>query len=121
MNLLIKLRRCEVSTRWTLFIFVCRDVYVDKVTSGFLLWKPQLKAYLKVPEGNSPITWEQASRTILETLGGLLDSGEICSQLVTLWAQESSQSEGKPEIRNDHVQFTKSLGTLYHICCADLR
>lgn len=90
----------------------CRDVYVDKVSSGFLLWEPRLKAYLKVPEGDSPITWEQASQPVLETLGGLLDSGEICSQLVTLWAQESSQTEGKPEIRNDHVQFTKSLGTL---------
>lgn len=88
----------------------CREFFVDKVTSGFLLWKPQLKAYLRVPEGDSPITWEQASQAVLETLGGLLDSGEICSQLVTLWAQESSQTEGKPEIRNDHVQFTKSLG-----------
>ena len=87
-----------------------RDLYVDKVTSGFLLWQPQLKAYLKVPEGDSPITWERASQAVLETLGGLLDSGEICSQLVTLWAQESSQSEGKADLRNDHVQFIKSLG-----------
>ena len=92
-----------------------RNLYVDKVTSGFLLWQPELKAYLKVPEGDSPITWEQASQAVLETLGGLLDSGEICSQLVTLWAQESSQSEGKPDLRNDHVQFIKSLGALsYH-------
>lgn len=74
------------------------------------MWKPELKAYLKVPEGDSPITWEQASQPVLETLGGLLDSGDICSQLVTLWAQESSQTEGKPDIRNDHVQFIKSLG-----------
>lgn len=87
-----------------------RNLYVDKVTSGFLLWQPQLKAYLKVPEGDSPITWEQTSQVVLETLGALLDNGEICSQLVTLWAQESSQSEGKPDLRNDHVQFIKSLG-----------
>lgn len=91
------------------------NLYVDKVTSGFFLWQPELKAYLKVPEGDSPITWEQASQTVLETLGGLLDSGEICSQLVTLWAQESSQNEGKPDLRNDHVQFIKSLGaSSYH-------
>lgn len=92
-----------------------RNLRIDKVTSGFLLWQTELKAYLKVPEGDSPITWEQASKTVLETLGDLLDSGEICSQLVTLWAQESSQSEGKPDLRNDHVQFIKSLGALsYH-------
>ena len=83
---------------------------MDKVTSGFLLWQPELKAYLKVPEGDSPIVWEKASQAVLETLGDLLDSGEIYSQLVTLWAQESSQSEGKPDLRNDHVQFIKSLG-----------
>ena len=88
----------------------CRDLYVDKVTAGFLLWRPELKAYLKVPEGDSPIIWEQASQAVLEALGGLLDSGEIYSQVITLWAQESSQSEGKPDIRNDHVQFIKSLG-----------
>lgn len=87
-----------------------RNVYVDKVTSGFLLWQPQLKAYEKVPEGDSPIIWEQASQAVLEILGGLLDNGEIYTQLVTLWAQESSQSEGKPDLRNDHVQFIKSLG-----------
>lgn len=97
-----------------LFTF-CRNLYIDKVTSGFLLWQPELKAYLKVPEGDSPITWEQPSQAVLEALGSLLDSGEICSQLVTLWAQESSQSEGKPDLRNDHVQFIKSLGaSLYH-------
>ena len=83
---------------------------MDKISSGFLLWQPELKAYLKAPEGDSPITWEQASKSVLETLGGLLDSGEIYSQVVTLWAQESSQSEGKPDLRNDHVQFIKSLG-----------
>ena len=94
-----------------------RNIYVDKATSGFLLWKPQLKGYLKVPEGDSPITWEQASQAVLETLGTLLDSGEIYSQLVTLWAQESSQTEGKPDIRNDHVQFTKSLGNSSCRCC----
>ena len=100
---------------------VCRDVYVDKLTSGFLLWNPQLKAYLKVPEGDSPINWERASQAVLKTLSDLLDSGEICSQLVTLWAQESSQAEGKLKIRSGHVQFTKSLGTfLRHRCCAGL-
>ena len=87
-----------------------RNLYVDKVTSGFLLWQQELKAYLKVPEGDSLIVWEQASQPVLETLGGLLDSGEIYSQVVNLWAQESSQSEGKPDVRNDHVQFIKSLG-----------
>ncbi|KAF9648519.1 ARM repeat-containing protein [Thelephora ganbajun] len=89
------------------------NLYVDKVTSGFLLWQPQLKAYLKVPEGDSPITWEHASKAVLEILGSLLDSGEIYSQLVTLWAQESSQSEGKPDLRNDHVQFIKSLAKTF--------
>ena len=88
-----------------------RDVYIDKVTTGFLLWEPHLKAYLKVPEGDSPITWEPASQAVLETVGGLLDSGEICSQLVTLWAQESSQNDTKSDLRNDHVHFIKSLGT----------
>lgn len=52
--------------------------------------KPDLKAYLKVPEGDSPITWEQAPQPVLEALGGLPDSGDIYSQLVTLRAQESS-------------------------------
>ena len=121
MNLWTKRREYGIGYHGPYSFLVCRDLYVDKVTSGFLLWKPQLKAYLKVPEGDSPITWEQASQTVLETLGGLLDSGEICAQLVTLWAQESSQNEGKPEIRNDHVQFIKSLGMLpCHRHCADL-
>ena len=121
MNLWIRRRKHDAEHVGPYLFPVHRDVYVDKLTSGFLLWKPQLKAYLKVPEGDSPISWEQASQTVVKTLGDLLDSGKICSQLVTLWAQESSQTEGKPEIRNDHVQFTKSLGTSSpRRCCADL-
>jgi len=115
-NWWIRLRKYDVEHPKRCSFPFGRNLYVDKVTSGFLLWQPELKAYVKVPEGDSPISWEQASQAVLETLGGLLDNGEIYSQLVTLWAQESSQSEGRPDLRNDHVQFIKSLGVLS--CCS---
>jgi proteasome activator subunit 4 len=92
------------------FISIYSDVYVDKVQSGFVTWTADIKAYAKVEEGASPIIWESKSQATLDSLAEILNDGEFFQKLIALWAQESSRNDAIPELRDDHVQFIKSIG-----------
>src|SRR6266702_3496382 len=50
----------------------CRTFYVDKPYSGFLTWAPQTKAYIPVPSGDSPISWESESKEAHDAIKELL-------------------------------------------------
>lgn len=67
-----------------------RGVYVDKITSGFLIWEPALKAYIK-PRPSSPLSqvWEQQSRPVLDAVESIMKDPTYFSRVLSLWAQES--------------------------------
>lgn len=86
------------------------EVYFDKVPTGFLTWTEDIKGYAKVGEGPSPFTWESESQPALDTFAEVLGDGEFFSKVIALWAQESTRGDSTPQLRNDHVQFMKSIG-----------
>ncbi len=88
----------------------CRAFYVDKPYSGFLTWAPQTKAYVPVPAGDSPISWESESKMALEAIREVIEEGDYFEKLMVLWGQESSRNMSSPELRTDNVAFIKSIG-----------
>jgi proteasome activator subunit 4 len=85
---------------------------VDKIRTGFLTWSGDIKAYEKIDVNSSKFEWERGSQPALDGLAQVLANGEFFNKLVTLWAQESSRSDSNPELRNEHLQFMKSIGPL---------
>jgi len=88
----------------------CRALYVDKQYSGFLAWAPETKAYTPVPAGDPPITWESASKAVLEAIGEVVAQSGYFEKLMVLWGQESSRNVTSPELRTDNVAFIKTIG-----------
>lgn len=87
------------------------DVYFDKVPTGFLTWTEDIKGYAKVGDGHSPFIWESGSQAALDAFAEVLGDKEFFSKLIALWSQESTRGDSTPQLRNDHVQFMKSIGT----------
>ncbi|KAI0296143.1 hypothetical protein BC826DRAFT_1005479 [Russula brevipes] len=88
-------------------------LYVDKQHSGFLTWAPETKAYIPVPAGDPPITWESASRTTLEAIGEVVAQAEYFEKLMALWGQESSRNVTAPELRTDNVAYIKTIAKMF--------
>jgi proteasome activator subunit 4 len=88
----------------------CRAFYVDKPYSGFLTWATQTKAYIPVPSGDPPISWESKSKEALDAIGGVIAEPDYFEKLMALWGQESSRNMTSPELRPDNVVFIKSIG-----------
>ena len=90
-----------------------RAYYVDKCTSGWLVWDPRgIKAYKHVSEGDVPIQWESASGPAVRVIEEAVNV-EYVAALMDIYGQESARASAKPDIRADHVNFTKSLGLSY--------
>lgn len=66
-------------------------LYVDKITSGFLLWEPTIKAYT-LPKASSPLSlvWEAQSRPALDAIASMMQDTSYFSSLLSLWAQEDA-------------------------------
>ena len=88
----------------------CRAFYIDKPYSGFLTWAPQTKAYVPVPSGDPPISWESESKEALDAIGEVITQADYFEKLMVLWGQESSRNMSSPELRADNVVFIKSIG-----------
>ena len=88
----------------------CRAFYVDKPFSGFLTWASQTKAYVPVPSGDPPISWESGSKEALDAIGEVIAEADYFEKLMVLWGQESSRNMTSPELRADNVVFIKSIG-----------
>lgn len=91
-------------------------LYVDKVTSGFLVSEPAVKAYTS-PTMSSPLSlvWNDASRDpdVLSAIETVIGTESYFSDLLALWAQESDARGATTvelELRKDHVQYIKTLG-----------
>ncbi|KAF8274047.1 hypothetical protein EI94DRAFT_1714621 [Lactarius quietus] len=86
--------------------------YVDKPCSGFLTWAPQTKAYIPVPSGDPPISWESESKEALDAVGEVIAEADYFEKLMALWGQESSRNMTSPELRPDNVAFIKSIAKM---------
>ncbi|KAI0275116.1 hypothetical protein BC834DRAFT_851157 [Gloeopeniophorella convolvens] len=84
-------------------------LYVDKHYSGFLTWTPHTKAYIPIPEGEPPISWESPSQAALEAIEATTAQSDYFDKLMLLWGQESSRNTTTPELRADNVVFIKSI------------
>ncbi|VDB99350.1 unnamed protein product [Peniophora sp. CBMAI 1063] len=83
--------------------------YIDKVMSGWLVWHPRgIKAYKSVAESEAPIEWEAASRPAVRVIEETVNIDYVTA-LMDIYGQESARASAKPDIRADHVNFTKSL------------
>ncbi|KAI0034963.1 hypothetical protein K488DRAFT_83562 [Vararia minispora EC-137] len=86
-------------------------LFVDKVTSGFVAWRPSTKAYKAPPENGSPIAWEDASRPALLAIEQAIQENNYFGRLGELWAQESNK-DTKPDVRADNLSFAKSMAKM---------
>lgn len=66
-------------------------LYVDKITSGFLMWEPTVKAYT-LPNVSSPLSlvWEVQSQPALDVIASVMKDVSYFSGLLSLWAQEDA-------------------------------
>ena len=89
---------------------VGRELRVDKVETGFLVWTSTVKGYRAVPAGPSPFAWEAASQPILQAMSEVMSRDNFFTVLALLWGQESMKNSTTPELRAENVTFMKSLG-----------
>ncbi|KAH7915111.1 armadillo-type protein [Hygrophoropsis aurantiaca] len=89
-----------------------KNVYVDKLTTGFLTWTPSIKCYSPVTQESPPIVWEQDSQPSLKAISDMM-TGEYYSQLALLWSQESNKSSTTANIRGENASYIKSLAKTF--------
>ncbi|KDQ54780.1 hypothetical protein JAAARDRAFT_134622 [Jaapia argillacea MUCL 33604] len=86
--------------------------YVDKISTGFISWTPDLKGYQPAPDRTSPFIWDGDSQAALSViLLGMND--DYFSKLALLWSQESNRSGGATDVRQDNCVFIKTLAKMY--------
>lgn len=90
--------------------------YVDKLTTGFLVWGDKVKAYRPVGPGSSPFTWESPSQDLLQSIRVVVTSGTFFGQLAVLLGQESSKNPTTLKLRSENVSFVKSLSMSPFFC-----
>ncbi|KAH7927359.1 hypothetical protein BV22DRAFT_1031842 [Leucogyrophana mollusca] len=89
-----------------------KDIYVDKLPTGFLTWTPSIKCYSSTTQSSPAIIWEQDSQAALQAIGDFA-SREYYTQLALLWSEESNKSSVAAELRRDNVAFIKSLAKIF--------
>ncbi|PAV21860.1 ARM repeat-containing [Pyrrhoderma noxium] len=98
---------------WTTDRDMLPDVFVDKITSGFLLWQPSIKAYRLLTDTQSlTLVWEERSKPALLALESVLQDPSYFQTLFSLWAQESNTRglmNTTLELRQDNMWFMKSI------------
>ena len=89
------------------------DFYVDKLTTGFLVWAPSVKAYRLPPAKHQAIQWESASQPALQAIREVFSAEGYFSQLARLFGQESNKESNRLTLRPENAIFIKSIGTSY--------
>ncbi|KAF7306621.1 hypothetical protein MIND_00453500 [Mycena indigotica] len=91
-------------------LFTADSLYVDKIQTGFVLWKAGVKGYAPVTGDAKAVTWEKDSQSTLQAVGDLI-SAEYFQQLALLWSQESQKAG--VDLRADNVAFIKTLAKIF--------
>ncbi|KAL4243149.1 BLM10 family protein [Abortiporus biennis] len=89
-----------------------RQVYVDKLETGFLLWSPVVKGYLSVTD-DFPFEWESTSQSVLSAIRDVIQSEDFFLKLTLLYGQESNKSSSTLELRPENVMFVKSIAKTF--------
>jgi proteasome activator subunit 4 len=85
--------------------------YVDKLSTGFLVWGPSVKAYRLVQPGEVLIDWEAESQPALQAIQQVFASETYFDQLAQLLGQESNKDSSRLSLRPENVIFLKSVGS----------
>jgi proteasome activator subunit 4 len=85
------------------------SIFVDWIeNTGFIAWTPSIKAYV-VPPDHSALTWDPASTSALLVIEEAINNREFWEKLGQLYSQESSRGNSSIELRDDNIDFIKSL------------
>lgn len=85
--------------------------YIDKLATGFLVWRDSVKGYRPVGSNDLPFAWEATSQPLLQAMREVVAGGSFFSQLAVLLGQESSKNPTTLKLRSDNTTFVKSLGS----------
>ncbi|EJD04282.1 uncharacterized protein FOMMEDRAFT_167503 [Fomitiporia mediterranea MF3/22] len=99
------------------------ELCIDKITSGFLIWEPVIKAY-SMPGSSSDVLlmWESQSQAALDKIAPIILEPVYFSRLLLLWAQEADAKGAMNtdiDLRSDNVQFMKSIAKTFGHKCLD--
>lgn len=86
------------------------DFYVDKLSTGFLVWAPSVKAY-RPPPPKQP-EWESVSQPALKAIQEVFSAEGYFSQVAQLFGQESNKEANRLTLRSENAIFIKSIGAL---------
>ncbi|CEL52206.1 Proteasome activator complex subunit 4 OS=Xenopus laevis GN=psme4 PE=2 SV=1 [Rhizoctonia solani AG-1 IB] len=88
-------------------------IFVDWIeNTGFIAWTPSIKAYV-VPPDHSALTWDPASTSALLVIEEAINNREFWEKLGQLYSQESSRGNSSIELRDDNIDFIKSLFKMF--------
>ncbi|KAI0702440.1 ARM repeat-containing protein [Cytidiella melzeri] len=89
------------------------DFYVDKLSTGFLVWAPSAKAYKLAPPDQAAIDWETASQPAIQAIREVFSAEGYFDQLAQLFGQESNKDSSRLALRSENAIFIKSIAKMY--------
>ncbi|KAK7468647.1 Proteasome activator BLM10 [Stygiomarasmius scandens] len=90
-----------------------QKIFVDKIGTGFLTWKPIVRAYKAGTDETRAFVYETASTPSLQVIKTSLLNGEYFKTLSGLWSQESGKTGSPVELRSENVLYMKSLAKIF--------
>ncbi|CAE6462385.1 unnamed protein product [Rhizoctonia solani] len=88
-------------------------VFVDWVeNTGFITWTPSIKAYTMPPDDNT-LAWDPTSINALRIIEATINTTQFWGKLVQLYSQESARGNASIELRDDNIDFIKSLFKMF--------
>jgi hypothetical protein len=92
-------------------------LFIDKLRTGFLVWRKSLTSYHAPAAGDFRDTWEDASKDVIAAIRSQLSAGQWFQQVATLWSQESNRAHSSADLRTEHFMLIKMLCTLLSSLC----
>ncbi|KAI0094551.1 ARM repeat-containing protein [Irpex rosettiformis] len=92
---------------------VDNNFYVDKLSTGFLVWAPSVKAYRLPPTKQPAVQWEDVSQPALQAIQEVFSADGYFSQLAQLFGQESNKESNRLTLRSENAIFIKSIAKMY--------
>ncbi|THV06075.1 hypothetical protein K435DRAFT_712109 [Dendrothele bispora CBS 962.96] len=90
-----------------------RTVFVDKIGTGFVAWKPVVKGYKSGTDDGPSFSHEASSVPLLQAIKSSIFDGQYFKTLLNLWSQESGKTGSPVELRSENVLYTKSLAKIF--------
>ncbi|KAJ1310179.1 hypothetical protein OPQ81_006923 [Rhizoctonia solani] len=88
-------------------------ILVDWIeNTGFITWTPSIKAYL-MPPGDNILSWDPTSTSALRIIEETISTKSFWEKLAQLYSQESSRGNSSIELRDDNIDFIKSLFKMF--------